>query len=126
MFLFTAVNFEVLDCLATHRVQATDILVLIKLAHPKDTTPSLVVAQRQLLKDTVHCMNRFRNTKSIRIALETKVINLDTDAAWVQFSDAVNFYKLNFVDWELFVGFAGKQITKIEIGSRVERRLEGL
>jgi hypothetical protein len=49
-----------------------------------------------------------------------------SDSAWAQFSDTVNFYKLDFVDWELWVRFLGqREMEKIEIGSQLERRLNG-
>jgi hypothetical protein len=49
-----------------------------------------------------------------------------SDSAWAQFSDTVNFYKLDFVDWELWVRFLGqREMEKIEIGSQLERRFNG-
>jgi hypothetical protein len=120
------VDFEILNSLTTFRAQATDVTIHIILPLPKETSPALIQVQRRFYKSLVHCLNRFHKLKGLRVLFNTKAVNIDTDTAWVQFSDAVNFYKLSFVDWELYLKCAGKQTVKVEIRGRIDRRLEGL
>ncbi|EHL02321.1 hypothetical protein GLAREA_08568 [Glarea lozoyensis ATCC 20868] len=120
------VDFEVLNSLFTFHAQAQDVTMHIMLPLPKETSFALAQNQRRFYKSLVHCLNRFNKLKAPRILFNLKAININSEASWIQFSDAVNFYKLKFVDWELYLKCAGKQTEKVVIGGRIDRRLEGL
>jgi hypothetical protein len=117
---------EVLNSLVTHKFAVKDVAVLIELQHPGQVTRPFAISQRQFFRNLVDCLNQFTQLESVKIYIQTQVKNLHSDSAWHQFSDAVNFYRLKFVDWELYIGYMGQFPTdKIEIGSRIERRLDG-
>jgi hypothetical protein len=121
------VNEDILDALYIYRDTVKDIAILIELQHPGQVTKPFESSQRKFFVNLVKCLNRFTKTESIKIYIQTQVKNFHSDSAWQQFSDAVNFYRLNFVDWELFVGYMGQYPdVKVVIGDRLERRLDGL
>jgi hypothetical protein len=109
------VSMNIFNSMASYKSTITDIAILIELQHPAQTTKPFAISQRLFFKNLMYCLNQFRKLKSLNIYIQMHVRNVNSDAAWGQFSDAVNFYRLKFVDWELWLQCTGQKMGKVEM-----------